>query len=164
MPGPNRRARLRRGSTIEIDHFRAEEDEAKFKIPKFQPLSSRYKKLEDKRIKEEEKAKLKKPKKQDSEENESQENAEEAKENEVTIGQTSSQWTPEEDELLKDKVSKFGTQNWVIIARFLKGRLGRQCRERWHNVLDPSIVRRDWTAEEDQFIIKMQAEIGSKWA
>ena len=51
---------------------------------------------------------------------------EEAKEDDsVTIGQTSSQWTPEEDELLKDKVAKFGTQNWVIIARFLKGRLGR---------------------------------------
>ena len=82
MPGPNRRARLRRGSTIEIDHFRADDDDARFKVPKFQPLSSRYKKLEDKRIKEEEKAKLKKPKKQDSEDLESQENAEEVKERE----------------------------------------------------------------------------------
>lgn len=80
MPGPSRRARLRRGSTIEIDHFRTDDDEAKFKIPKFQPLSSRYKKLEDKRIREEEKAKMKKPKKQESEENESQENVDEAKE------------------------------------------------------------------------------------
>lgn len=66
--------------------------------------------------------------------------------------------------LLKEKVAEFGTQNWVIIARFLKGRLGRQCRERWHNVLNPEIVRREWTREEDQFIIRMQAEIGSKWA
>jgi hypothetical protein len=43
----------------------------------------------------------------------------------VTVGNTSSQWTAEEDELLQEKVTKFGTQNWVIIARFLKGRLGR---------------------------------------
>jgi len=71
----------------------------------------------------------------------------------TSVGYTSSQWTPEEDELLKAKVTQFGTQNWVIIARFLTGRLGRQCRERWHNVLDPTIVRRDWTEEEDIFII-----------
>ena len=71
----------------------------------------------------------------------------------TTAGYTSSQWTPKEDELLKSKVAQFGTQNWVIIARFLTDRLGRQCRERWHNVLDPSIVRREWTEEEDLFII-----------
>ena len=68
----------------------------------------------------------------------------------------SSQWSPAEDVLLIEKVKEFGTQNWVIIARFLKGRLGRQCRERWHNVLNPDIVRREWTREEDVFIIKMQ--------
>jgi hypothetical protein len=49
------------------------------------------------------------------------------------------------NESLREKVEQFGTQNWVIIARFLPGRLGRQCRERWHNVIDPSIVRREWT-------------------
>ena len=76
----------------------------------------------------------------------------------------SSQWSPVEDVLLIQKVKEFGTQNWVIIARFLKGRLGRQCRERWHNVLNPDIVRREWTKEEDAFIIKMQSEVGSKWA
>ena len=75
-----------------------------------------------------------------------------------------SQWTGVEDKLLVQKVNEFGTQNWVIIARFLKGRLGRQCRERWHNVLNPTIVRRDWTEEEDDFILKMYQEFGSKWA
>lgn len=68
---------------------------------------------------------------------------------------SSCQWTSEEDAILKAQVEKFGTQNWVIIARFLPGRLGRQCRERWHNVIDPSIVRRDWTQEEDMFILQM---------
>lgn len=52
----------------------------------------------------------------------------------------------------------------MIIARFLPGRLGRQCRERWHNVIDPSIVRREWTKEEDEFILKMHKKIGSKWS
>jgi hypothetical protein len=65
---------------------------------------------------------------------------------------------------LKEKVEHYGTQNWVIIARFLPGRLGRQCRERWHNVIDPSIVRREWTRAEDLFILEMHKMIGSKWS
>ena len=54
MPGPNRN-RLRRSSTIQIDNFlHDDEEEHKFKAPKFQPLSSRYKKREEKRVREEE--------------------------------------------------------------------------------------------------------------
>lgn len=66
--------------------------------------------------------------------------------------------------MLLGKVQELGTQNWVIIARYLPGRLGRQCRERWHNVLNPKIVRRNWTREEDEFILKKFKEIGSKWS
>ena len=77
---------------------------------------------------------------------------------------SSNQWCKEEDDLLQIKVDQFGTQNWVIIARFLPGRLGRQCRERWHNVLDPNIVRREWTKEEDSFILEMHEQMGSKWS
>jgi hypothetical protein len=74
------------------------------------------------------------------------------------------QWSKEEDRILRQKVEHYGTQNWVIIARYLPGRLGRQCRERWHNVIDPSIVRREWTPEEDSFIMMMHKKIGSKWS
>ena len=38
---------------------------------------------------------------------------------------SSNQWLPEEDDILRAKVEQFGTQNWVIIARYLPGRLGR---------------------------------------
>ena len=31
-------------------------------------------------------------------------------------------------------------------------------------MIDPSIVRREWTREEDEFILKMHKEIGSKWS
>jgi hypothetical protein len=65
---------------------------------------------------------------------------------------------------LSEKVKLYGTQNWVVIARYLPGRLGRQCRERWHNVIDPSIVRREWTQEEDLFIIVQFNQIGSRWS
>ena len=46
-------------------------------------------------------------------------------EEQQVVCSSSTQWTPEEDELLKAKVEEYGTQNWVIIARYLKGRLGR---------------------------------------
>ena len=57
MPGPSgqNRNRLRRSSTIQIDNFlHDEEDKQKFKAPKFQPLSTRYKQREEKKLREEE--------------------------------------------------------------------------------------------------------------
>ena len=77
-----------------------------------------------------------------------------------STGVLNSPWSAEEDMVLKETVLKFGTQNWVIVSKHLPGRLGRQCRERWHNVLDPSIIRRAWTREEDEFILRMQRTIG----
>jgi hypothetical protein len=34
----------------------------------------------------------------------------------------------------------------------LAGRTGKQCRERWHNQLDPGIKKEGWTDEEDRFV------------
>jgi myb proto-oncogene protein len=31
----------------------------------------------------------------------------------------------------------------------LPGRIGKQCRERWHNHLDPNIKKDKWNPEED---------------
>lgn len=59
---------------------------------------------------------------------------------------------------------KYGTNNWVFISKLISGRLARQCRDRWHNVLDPNIVRKPWSRAEDEFIVEMHSKIGSKWA
>lgn len=40
-------------------------------------------------------------------------------------------WTQEEDDSVVDLVKKYGIKSWSFIARQLKGRLGKQCRERW---------------------------------
>ena len=40
-------------------------------------------------------------------------------------------WTNEEDLLLVDLVHKYGPKNWSCIAKFLPGRIGKQCRERY---------------------------------
>eukprot|EP00520_Triparma_pacifica_P009649 CAMPEP_0118651784 /NCGR_PEP_ID=MMETSP0785-20121206/10966_1 /TAXON_ID=91992 /ORGANISM="Bolidomonas pacifica, Strain CCMP 1866" /LENGTH=422 /DNA_ID=CAMNT_0006544251 /DNA_START=160 /DNA_END=1425 /DNA_ORIENTATION=- len=46
----------------------------------------------------------------------------------------------------------------------MDGRTGKQCRERWHNHLNPNIKKGAWTEEEDRIIIKMQAQLGNQWA
>jgi len=54
---------------------------------------------------------------------------------------------------------------WSVIATELGGgRLGKQCRERWYNHLDPSINRGSWTQEEDQKVVNMVSQLGTKWA
>ena len=57
-----------------------------------------------------------------------------------------------------------GANRWAEIAKHLPGRNGKQCRERWHNQLDPAIRKDAWTQEEDAMLIAKQAELGNKWA
>jgi hypothetical protein len=52
---------------------------------------------------------------------------------------------------------------WSVIAAQLTGRVGKQCRERWFNHLDPAIRKGDWSMEEDRLIWEKQQEIGNKW-
>ena len=39
-------------------------------------------------------------------------------------------WTKEEDDLVVQLVQKYGAKKWSLIASHLKGRIGKQCRER----------------------------------
>ncbi|EKX32507.1 hypothetical protein GUITHDRAFT_98601 [Guillardia theta CCMP2712] len=64
------------------------------------------------------------------------------------------QWTREEDEKVIQYVEKYGTKQWARIAQVLPGRKGKQCRERWHNHLNPDINKLSWTVEEDARLIE----------
>jgi hypothetical protein len=44
------------------------------------------------------------------------------------------------------------------------GRTSKQCRERWNNYLDPTLVHTAFTEEEDKLILSLHQEYGSKWA
>ncbi|XVF16384.1 hypothetical protein REPUB_Repub10bG0026800 [Reevesia pubescens] len=74
------------------------------------------------------------------------------------------QWTPSEDRLLVKLVTRHGTKKWSQIANILSGRVGKQCRERWHNHLRPDIKKDSWSEEEDRILIQAHKEIGNKWA
>ncbi|KAM6927440.1 v-myb avian myeloblastosis viral oncogene homolog-like 2b [Xenentodon cancila] len=73
-------------------------------------------------------------------------------------------WTKEEDEKVIELVSLYGNRQWAMVAKHLKGRLGKQCRERWHNHLNPSVKKSSWTAEEDLIIYKAHCLLGNRWA
>ncbi|KAJ8361289.1 hypothetical protein SKAU_G00178140 [Synaphobranchus kaupii] len=73
-------------------------------------------------------------------------------------------WTKEEDEKVIELVNKYGNKQWAMVAKHLKGRLGKQCRERWHNHLNPDVKKSSWTAEEDLIIYKAHCVLGNRWA
>ncbi|XP_078274850.1 v-myb avian myeloblastosis viral oncogene homolog-like 2b isoform X3 [Rhinoraja longicauda] len=73
-------------------------------------------------------------------------------------------WTKEEDQKVIELVQKYGPKRWSLIARLLKGRLGKQCRERWHNHLNPEVKKSSWTEEEDKIIYEAHKVLGNRWA
>uniref|UniRef100_A0A6V7QUV8 Uncharacterized protein n=1 Tax=Ananas comosus var. bracteatus TaxID=296719 RepID=A0A6V7QUV8_ANACO len=46
-------------------------------------------------------------------------------------------WSKQEDEIIIQMVKKYGPKKWSTISQALPGRIGKQCRERWHNHLNP---------------------------
>ena len=51
-----------------------------------------------------------------------------------------------------------------MIASHLPGRIGKQCRERWHNHLNPDISKEAWSSEEDRTILEYHSNKGNRWA
>ena len=77
---------------------------------------------------------------------------------------TKGPWTKEEDEMVVDLVKRYGAKKWTHIAAHLPGRIGKQCRERWHNHLNPAIRKDPWTEEEDRIILDAHQNLGNQWA
>jgi myb proto-oncogene protein len=67
-------------------------------------------------------------------------------------------------------VEEFGTKEWTLIAKMLisryniRGRTPKQCRERWHNHLDPAIDKKFWSKTEEKFIFDYQMQYGNQWS
>ncbi|KAF7035948.1 hypothetical protein CFC21_046724 [Triticum aestivum] len=73
-------------------------------------------------------------------------------------------WSKEEDDIIVEMVKKYGPKKWSTIAQALPGRIGKQCRERWHNHLNPGINKDAWTQEEEITLIHAHRMYGNKWA
>ena len=74
-------------------------------------------------------------------------------------------WTANEDCRLVELIQQHGVRRWSFLAKQLHtGRLGKQCRERWYNHLDPAINKGPWTRDEDDAVMAAYETMGSKWA
>eukprot|EP01130_Rhizamoeba_saxonica_P007649 TRINITY_DN3095_c0_g1_i1.p1 TRINITY_DN3095_c0_g1~~TRINITY_DN3095_c0_g1_i1.p1 ORF type:complete len:273 (+),score=66.69 TRINITY_DN3095_c0_g1_i1:55-873(+) len=83
------------------------------------------------------------------------------------ISMTKGPWTVSEDETLQKLVKKYGPRDWATISANMQKygiwRVGKQCRERWFNHLDPSVRKDPWSEEEDQIIVRAHSKLGNKW-
>ncbi len=79
-------------------------------------------------------------------------------------------WTKEEDRAIKALVCQYGIRSWSAIAEHIVtdhnicGRSGKQCRERWHNHLDPFINKDAWTTDEENTMAEAHKELGNRWS
>ncbi len=73
-------------------------------------------------------------------------------------------WTEEEDKKVIELVHKYGPSKWTCISSFIPGRVGKQCRERWHNHLNPKINKTKWSAEDEWALYLFHKAVGNHWA
>lgn len=85
-------------------------------------------------------------------------------ENDSTKKKSRIPFTKQEDEKLKYLVRNFGTKNWKAIAFFMNKRTAKQCRDRYSNYLFPGYFQGEWTKKEDDLLMKLYNEFGSKWS
>lgn len=73
-------------------------------------------------------------------------------------------WSNHEDEKLRRLVDIYSPRNWSFLAKIMGTRQGKQCRERWHNHLNPEIKKTPFTKEEDRVIIQLHMKYGNRWS
>ena len=74
-------------------------------------------------------------------------------------------WSFEEDLTLGIALNMiYQKKKWSKIANHLLGRTDIQCRERWCNILDPSLEEVEWTNEEDLKLLNLFRKYGNKWS
>jgi hypothetical protein len=73
-------------------------------------------------------------------------------------------WSLEEDLTVGIALKIFGKKKWSNIAHFLSGRTDIQCRERFCNILDPSLQDCEWSKSEDLKLLVLYEKYGNKWS
>jgi Myb-like DNA-binding protein FlbD len=73
-------------------------------------------------------------------------------------------WLPDEDETLLQLVHTQGPNNWVRISQHMQHRSPKQCRERYHQNLKPSLNHEPISSQEGEMIEQMVNDMGKRWA
>nr|AEM17351.1 R2R3-MYB transcriptional factor PvMYB4d [Panicum virgatum] len=74
-------------------------------------------------------------------------------------------WTKEEDDRLVAYIRAHGEGCWRSLPKAAGLlRCGKSCRLRWINYLRPDLKRGNFTADEDDLIVKLHSLLGNKWS
>lgn len=73
-------------------------------------------------------------------------------------------WTSQEDELLFSWVERHGPTKWTECSKEIKGRCGKQCRERWVNILNPDVKKGNWSDHEQDVIFDNLSTYTTSWS
>eukprot|EP00908_Phaeocystis_cordata_P006594 Transcript_17212.p1 GENE.Transcript_17212~~Transcript_17212.p1 ORF type:complete len:818 (+),score=477.15 Transcript_17212:124-2577(+) len=72
-------------------------------------------------------------------------------------------WKNTEDEILKAAVMKYGKNQWSRISSLLVRKSAKQCKARWHEWLDPSIKKTEWSREEEEKLLHLAKLMPTQW-
>jgi len=72
-------------------------------------------------------------------------------------------WTKEEDDNLLNLHDQFG-KSWSFISKIMKNRSSIQIRSRFNNHLNPEIIKKKFTKEEDLMIEKLYEKYANQWS
>ncbi|KAI3765565.1 hypothetical protein L2E82_15603 [Cichorium intybus] len=74
-------------------------------------------------------------------------------------------WSEDEDAKLKAYMKKTRHGNWRQLPKLAGlSRCGKSCRLRWVNYLRPNVKRGNYTSEEEDLIINLHKNHGSRWS
>ncbi|KAF2502487.1 hypothetical protein BU16DRAFT_449227 [Lophium mytilinum] len=73
-------------------------------------------------------------------------------------------WSQHEDAWLVSLVHRNGPHNWVRISQEIQTRSPKQCRERFHQNLKPTLNHEPISPEEGELIERLVQEMGKRWA
>lgn len=72
-------------------------------------------------------------------------------------------WKNSEDEILKAAVQKYGKQQWARVASLLNRKTAKQAKARWHEWLDPSIRKTEWSRPEEEKLLQLAKLFPAQW-
>ena len=73
-------------------------------------------------------------------------------------------FSKEEDNMIRQCIDQ-GVPRWSEIAEHIPGRVGKQCRERWYNHLDPCLKHNiAWLPIEDDILSEACDVWGTCWS
>ena len=61
------------------------------------------------------------------------------------------------------RIKEKGPKRWKQIAAQIPGKKPKQCRERWHNHLNPNIKKDSWSLQEEMVLFIINRDHGNRW-